>query len=624
MTGNEDDLDRLAEALGIAPGFHDIDGAWHETSSETKRTLMAAMENRAPERSHAAVPIQELGPCYLPAPLRAGARIWGLTVQLYALRSQRNWGIGDFGDLRRLVSLAARHGADAVQISPLHALFPCWPDHISPYAPSSRLFLNPLYIDVEAIADYTECEAARTVVASPEFRSALDRLRAADFVDYAAVGACKLRVLRLLYDSFRERHQATPGSERGSAFQAFRAKEGEGLADFAVFEALSTRFSGSAESWQAWPAEYRDPRSPAVRRFAAAEGADDVGFSAWLQWIAVEQVCGVSALARDLGMTVGLIADLAIGSDIAGADAWRDQDLFAPQVELGAPPDPFNDKGQTWGIAPWQPLALKARAGEPLAELLRATMRWAGGIRIDHVMGLERQFWVPRGKPGSEGAYVAYPLDKLLAVLMDESSRHGCLVIGEDLGTVPEGFRERMAAAKILSIRVLYFERDPDGRFRQPGEYPYLAAVSASTHDLPTVVGFLSGLDLDARAAMGFYDMPETEQTARVQRRNAITALLAMLRAEGLLETSPGPPPALDEAEVCRAIHRFLARSACALAFIQMDDVVATAGQANLPGTTDEHPNWRRKLPIMLESLGTEPILHGIAEVMAERVSLAE
>lgn len=619
MTEGETTLDRLAAELGIAPGYHDIDGGWHEASREAKQALVAAMGGRRPDRAPGAAPVGGPARCHLPPSLTRGARVWGFAVQLYALRSSRNWGIGDFGDLGRFVALAAGLGAGAVQINPLHALFPCWPDHISPYAPSSRLFLNPIYIDIEALADYRECADAKSMVGSPAFQAALEKLRSSDLVDYTVVATRKMRVLRLVYEGFRKRHLDGAASERGAAFRAFQSEQGGAIADFAVFEALSAHFSHDSGPWQRWPEEYRAPHSRAVQEFAAGDRAASVEFSVWLQWLALQQLHGVSALAGDLGMEIGLIADLAIGNSAAGADVWCDQSAFALDVELGAPPDPFNDKGQTWGVVPWQPWELRARGCQPLAMVVRAAMRWAGGIRIDHAMGLERQFWVPRGRTGLEGAYVAYPREELLAAVARESIDHRCLVIGEDLGTVPEGFRERMAKANALSTRVLYFECGPDGRFRRPEEYPYLAAVSASTHDLPTVPGFFDGFDLKTRSAMGYYRTSSEEQAAHEQRAAAIAELVGTLRSEGLLPANSGRSSMPSVSEACQAIHGFLARSSSAVALVQLEDALGMVEQANVPGTTEAYPNWRRKLRLPLEDLENCPGFATLAALMTER-----
>lgn len=620
-------LDALARAAGIADGFHDIAGTWHAIELPAKLRLLDAMGlldalpadpgqaiAKVERNMQAAVlePTDAPIACHLPEPLRSGGRAWGFSVQLYGLCSSDNWGIGDFGDLRRLVEEAARLGASAIQLNPLHALFLQRPNHISPYAPSSRIFLNALYIDVEEIADLAECDGARARLAEPVFQESLARLRTKSLVDYPGVAAKKLPVLRLLYRSFRERHLNAGTSVRAAAFRDFVTRGGERLQNFAVFEALSTRFASAGNgTWQNWPVEFRNPHNPAVRNFASNH-AEDVGFALYLQWIAAEQLHRAADLATSLGMTIGLIADLAVGTEASGADTWGDQDLIAFGAELGAPPDQFNAEGQCWGVPPWRPQVLRNRRYQPFVDLLRGSMSWAGGLRVDHVMAIERQFWVPRGRFGPDGGYVSFRFDELSSVLAQESVRHHCLVVGEDLGTVPAGFRERLAHAQILSTRVLYFERESDGRYRPPDAYPLLSVAHAGTHDLPPIEGYLAGGDIDARRRIGLYRGRADEAAARAARDDDVACLLDALAPiiGGVMAT---PSDARD------AIHRFLAKSGSGLVLIQIEDVVGQADQANLPGTIDEYPNWRRKYAFSVDGLAGADAFKHLADLMAER-----
>ncbi len=392
-------VERRSLALPIAPpaGYHRLEVAG------ASATLIVA-----PER------------CYLPPAVR-GRKRWGLAVQLYGLRSERNWGHGDFTDLARLARVAAGAGAAFVGINPVHALDPTRPDACSPYSPSSRLFLNVAYLDVEAIADFAECAAARRAVAGAAFRRRLAQARATPLVDYAAVWARKRPVLDRLYRSFVRRHLAT-GSARARRFRAFAAQGGAALEALCAFEA-------------------RDERCET--RPARAE------FAAYLQWNAALQLARAESAADR--MAVGLYRDLAVGAEPGGAEALLDPRLLPADVSVGAPPDALNVAGQNWNLVPFDPLALRERAFEPFVALLRANMRGAGALRIDHAMGLARLFWIPAGSAASDGAYVRYPLDDLLAIVALESVRNRCLVIGEDLGTVPAGFRERMHAARAFS-----------------------------------------------------------------------------------------------------------------------------------------------------------------------------
>jgi (1->4)-alpha-D-glucan 1-alpha-D-glucosylmutase len=533
--------------------------------------------------------------CYLPPALESGRRIWGPAIQLYALRSQRNWGIGDFTDLANLVALAARHGADVVGLNPLHALFAHDPRHCSPYSPSSRLFFNALYLDVEAVPEFASSAAARARVATADFQAQLAQLRAAELVDYDGVRAAKFEILELLARELR--------GERAQAFERFKRGGGEDLRRHALFDALQEHLYASDPAcwgWPAWPAEYRDPDSPAVTAFAAANAAR-IDFYAYLQWLAGEQLAAAAARAAD--MAVGLYADLAVSVDAGGAECWAQQRLYANRVRIGAPPDDFNPTGQDWGLPPWQPEALRAAAHAPLVAVLRANMRHAGALRIDHVMALMRLYLIAPESDAAQGAYVHYAFEELLAAVAIESHRHRCLVIGEDLGTVPDAIRAALAAAGVLSYRLLYFEREADGGFRPPADFPALALVAASTHDLPTLAGWWEERDLALRESLFAGAAPAAAQ--RTQRARDRSALLDLLVRERLWPAAAEPPPLLNE-RLSGAIHAHVARTNAAIAVVQPEDIFGAREQVNLPGTTNEHPNWRRKLEVALERWGED------------------
>jgi (1->4)-alpha-D-glucan 1-alpha-D-glucosylmutase len=539
------------------------------------------------------------GRCWLPPALEAGRRIWGPAVQLYALRSQRNWGIGDFTDLANLIELAARHGADLVGLNPLHALFPHDARHCSPYSPSSRLFLNVLYVDVEAVPEFARCERARARVATADFQARLARLRAADFVDYEGVRAAKFEILELAARELR--------GERAAAFERFKRERGADLRRHALFEALQEHLYARDPGrwgWPAWPLQYRDPDSPDVAAFAAAH-AERIDFYAYLQWLADEQLAAAAQRARALGMTVGLYADLAVSVDPGGAESWAERALYAHGVRIGAPPDDFNPKGQDWGLPPWRPEALREAAHAPFVAVLRANMRYAGALRIDHVMALMRLYLVPPGSDATQGAYVHYAFDAMLAAVAIESRRNRCLVIGEDLGTVPAAVRAALAAAGVLSYKVLYFERDADGGFRAAADFPALALVAASTHDLPTLAGWWEARDLALRESLYLYPSAELAAAQRAQRARDRPALLRTLEREGLLGAQSEPPQSVDE-RLAGAIHAHIARTNAAVAVVQPDDIFGAREQVNLPGTTSEHPNWRRRLEVPLERWGED------------------
>jgi 4-alpha-glucanotransferase len=575
--------------------------------------------------------------CHLPDALRPGARSWGLTAQLYGLRSAGDWGIGDFSDLALLCREAAPLGAATMGINPLHALFAAEPRHFSPYSPSSRVWLNYLYIDVTAVPGFAEDEAARALAPIALVAAA----RAAELVDYAAVAALKRPVLEALFARFRRCESAVPGgvpsSALGTEFRAFQYDGGAALSEFAVFEALHEHFraTGGPFSWHEWPAAMRDPRSPEVADFARAQ-AERVMFFQFLQWQADRQLgeaaAGGRASGRSRGLAIGLYRDLAVGVNPHGAEAWADHELVVPGAAIGAPPDALSRAGQNWGLAPINPLALRRRGFAPLIAALRANMRHAGVLRIDHVMGLQRLYWVPSGSPATEGAYVNYPFSDLLRLVALESHRHGCAVIGEDLGTVPEGFRERMQAANVLSYRIFAFERRHDASFIAPAEYPALAAASAATHDLATLKGFWLGRDIAWRRQLAIYPGAAAEATETNERRRDRCKLLEALSREGLIAperfgaflSADGEPTYTPE--LGEAILAYLARSRARLTLVQLEDVAGECEQANLPGTTDAHPNWRRRLSARLEELLAGPDLARIAALVtaARRAAAGE
>lgn len=551
--------------------------------------------------------------CYLPVGLQPGARSWGLTMQLYGLHSAHDWGIGDFGNLAAVCRGAAALGAATVGINPLHALFAAEPRHCSPYSPSSRAWLDYLYIDVTAVSGFAEIDTPPG--------EAIAAARHPNLVDHAAVAALKRPALEALFGAF-QRHAAV--SDLGAAFHSFCREGGEALAAFAAFEALHEHFAaaGGPFSWHAWPPAMRDPRSPQVADFARAH-ADRIAFFQFLQWQADRQLAAAAEAGRAAGLAIGIYRDLAVGVDSNGADAWADQELAVPGAAIGAPPDALNRLGQNWGLAPINPLALRRRGYAPLIAGLRANMRHAGVLRIDHAMSLQRLYWVPSGNPATAGAYVNYPFGDLLRLVALESHRHRCAVIGEDLGTVPEGFRDHMREAAVLSYRVLMFERRADGGFIPPGHYPELAAASAATHDLATLKGFWLGRDLEWRQSLGLYPNGEAAAGEAAERRRDRRLLLEALAGEGLLAPErfaaflPDDATPVYAAELGEAMLAYLARSRARLMLVQLEDVSGEVEQANLPGTTDAHPNWRRRLPAALEDLLAGPAMTRIATLVA-------
>lgn len=549
--------------------------------------------------------------CWLPEDLR---RRWGVAAQLYSLKSERDWGMGDFASLRTLIGNAAEFGADMIGLNPLHALFPDAPESCSPYSPSSRLFLNPLYLDVTAIADFAESNEARALAAS--LADDLQNTREAELVDYRAIAAAKFAVLELLYRNFEDKHLKR-GRARSQAFDDFVLLSPQDLHGFAMFQTLSEHFG--AHDWKRWPSDCQNANSHAVSELAQRL-APRVRFFKYVQWQCHEQLAQAAELAREK-MAIGLYADLAVSVDAASADHWANQEIFAGEARVGAPPDPFNEQGQEWGVVPFDPRALRRSGYAHFIALLRANMRHAGALRIDHVMGWQRLFLIPAGATAAHGAYVRFPFDDLLAIAALESHRNRCIVIGEDLGTVPAGFRERMADANVLSCRILYFERE-HCRFRRPAEFPALAAVSASTHDLATLRGFWTGTDIAAKARLGIFRSPDEETHTRAAREDDKRALLQALVEENLLSREY-PSTEHWTPALALAIHRYLARSSSLLLMVQLGDLANEPNQANLPGTTGEYPNWRRRLHRTLEELFSDADLReAMQAISSERIGI--
>jgi 4-alpha-glucanotransferase len=540
---------------------------------------------------HAAVDAIVAPPrCFLPP---NDARVWGLAVQVYTLRSKRNWGIGDFTDLAAICAIASDAGASLIGINPLHASHRSDPEAASPYSPASRRFLNWLAIDVEAVPEAT-APSVRTYVNS--IARDLDALRARAFVDYSGVAMVKEPALRLCY-------QALAGA-RSDAFKAYARAGGTALRRFAIYEALVARYGRSADRW---PASLLNPEHPDVAVFATEE-RDEVSFGIYLQWCAAEQFEAVAATAQRHG--VALYRDLAVGVETSSADVWGATE-YITIATVGAPPDALNRLGQDWGLPPVSPTALSRGAYGGYAGLLADNMRNAGALRIDHAMSLMRLFWIPRGAAASDGAYVSYPFEDLLGILARESMRARCIVIGEDLGTVPPGFRDAMAANNVLSYRILLFEREGDGAFLPPEAYPALALAATGTHDLPPLTGWLVGEDIDLRRALGFTDAVQ-ERGERAAREADIAQLLAALQATGDLDDSRDPEA------IVLAAYRYLARSNARIVMVQIEDVLGETTPVNVPGTYMEYPNWRRKLRDDVDVIATGRRLERFATTLRE------
>ncbi len=540
-----------------------------------------------------------------PARLPEPPRVWGWQVQLYGLRGQSSWGIGDAADLRTLVTRSAAMGADAVLVNPFHSPTPVLSLQNSPYYPSSRRWYDPLLIAVPSVPEYD--------VAAPNVRAEVDALGRAlqgmntlDHIDRDAVWTAKRTALEMLFPA-----------ARADELAAFRKRHGDELERYATYCALAERHGSN---WQEWPAELRSPDAPAVTAVADAL-ADRVRFFAWTQLLCSEQLPAAHAAAVDAGMSIGVIHDLAVGVDPAGADGWALQDVIALGASAGAPPDTYNQLGQDWGLPPWHPQRLAEAGYAPVRDMLRAVLANGGGIRIDHVMGLFRLWWVPRGARSRDGGYVRYDAAAMVAAVTLEAHRAGAIVVGEDLGTVEPSVREAMSARGWLGSEILWFTHDRN-HFTAPGGYRRAAVASVSTHDLPTAAGMLTGAHLDVRTRLGLFAQGEEE--VRAHWRAELDGLLAALVREGVVPAGGSLPARIA------GIHEFLARVSSSIVLVSPYDVLGDLRQPNLPGTLDEYPNWRLPLaapgtggegdrPILLEEFLDDPRVQVVAATLARR-----
>lgn len=578
-----DDLARLCKSHGIEPTYEGSDGRTRRVPDDTLAALAEVFGLDAPGTPPPGIDEAraESDPprCYIPAWL-AGSRVWGLTCQLSSLVSDRNLGMGDFADLATLARIAAAEGADFLGVNPLHALFWSDPSRHSPFSPSNRRFVNPLYLAPEWITGFEGLAAA-------EAREAT-RLRAAPLLDLPAIARLKDRVLRRLYGLF-----PADDGER-AAFDAFRAGAGEALARHALFEALSEFLSGEGfgAGCAEWPACWRDLHSAEVRAFADRH-RERVDYHLWLQWQTDRQLACVHNEAQEAGMRIGLYLDFAVGAAPDGSAAWSDPALTVPGVSIGAPPDDFSAQGQDWGLAPLSPVRLAALDARPLADLLSAALRHAGAVRIDHVMGVARLWLIARHAPARDGAYVRYPLPMLLKRVAEASNQAGALVIGEDLGVVPAGFRALMAERRLQGYRVFLFEHKAGG-LADPADWDRDALACFATHDMPTFAGWWAGADLDLRRDLGMLATKEwiALRTQRTAERDMLQRRL------------DGPS---DSAALSPLLHAHIAASPCRLVALQLEDALGVMEQVNLPGTVDEYPNWRRRLPVPLDRLADHP-----------------
>ena len=633
-------LHQLAEAAGLAPGWKDVHNQWHHVGDDTLRLALAALGLPAATDAEVADTLQQVrsptalpplftgeanGVLHLPVPGGAytitrggaaaiggtaedhggaaiplpaepgyytlsirdvsvtvavapprgwtvadavGGRPWGLAAQLYSLRRPGDGGLGDFGGLADFVRNAAAHGASAVAISPVHAQFAATPDRFSPYSPSSRTLLNVLHAKLDM----------------PGYEA----LEADPFVDWPAATQARQAALDALFA------QAEADPALWSVFQQFRAAEGDTLEGHARFEALHARFAPEGRwNWRDWPDGFADTNSPAVAAFAR-DNAREVTRHAFHQFIADRSLAAAQHAAKQAGMPIGLISDLAVGVDSGGSQCWARPDQMLLGLTVGAPPDLLNTRGQGWGLAAFSPRGLQLGGYGAFIAMLRAAMRHAGGVRIDHAMGLARLWVLPDGASPADGVYLHFPVDDMLRLIRLESHLNQAIVLGEDLGTLPDGFQRRISDAGMLGMRILWFERAMDEGFIAPSHWDRGAVSMTSTHDLATIAGWWSGQDTVWRTRLGYLDADGVAREHGERHRDR-QRLWSAMQASGAAHGDPPPPD--QPAEAVNAAIRHVGGAACELTIIPLEDVLALPEQPNLPGTLHEHPNWRRRMP---------------------------
>jgi 4-alpha-glucanotransferase len=608
------ELIRRAEAHGVAVSYRDWRGRTAEVSDQTLAAVLEALGADAPlaGRDLAAGSVTAGSGAVAPFPAR---RSWGFAVQLYSLRSRASWGHGDLRDLADLAAWSCRaHGADFVLVNPLHAAEPVAPVSPSPYLAMTRHFISPLYLRIEDIPEYAGLSAgdrARVDALGVPLRAAS---ATAALIDRDAAWTAKRAALEII--------RTVPlRPTRRAELEAFRARHGQAVEDWAAWCAIA---EVHGPDWRTWPAALTDPRSAQVAELRRTL-ADRVSFHAWVQWLAAGQAAAAQGAARQAGMAIGVINDLAVGAHPGGADAWARQDVIVPGISVGAPPDEFNQRGQDWTLPPWHPGWLAAQAGRPLADLVAATTRHAGGMRVDHVMGLARLWWIPAGMTAGQGTYVRYDHELIGDVVCGEAARAHALAIGEDLGTVEPWLREFLAARRVLGTSMLWFERRADGTPRRPGGWRRGCLATVGTHDMPPAAAFLTGEQVTIRAELGLLTEPEADE--RAAARTEARRWLALLAREGLLaghsagsaSARRAGPSGVTAEEFTTALYAFLTRTPAMLIGVSLAEAAGERRPQNMPGTVDEYPNWRIPLtgadgePVLLEDLPGHPGVRAVA-----------
>ncbi len=606
MTGREE-LTRRAQAHGVAVSYNNWRGRHVEVPDETLAAVLGALGGASRGDDPPQTPAAHGGAARPPVAPWPARRSWGFTVQLYSVRSRASWGHGDLHDLAELATWSGGElGADFVLVNPLHAAEPQPPVSPSPYLPMSRRQISPLYLRIEDIPEYqglSAADRARVEALAAPLRAASATTA---LIDRDAVWAAKLAALELI-------HAVPLASGRRAELDAFLARDRRAVGDWAAWCAIA---EVHGPDWRSWPAALADPGAAEVAGLRETL-AGRIGFHAWLQWLTAEQFAAAQRAARRAGMGIGVITDLAVGAHPGGADAWARQDVIVPGISVGAPPDEFNQLGQNWTLPPWHPGRLAAQAGRPLAELIAACARNAGGLRVDHVMGLARLWWIPAGMPPVQGTYVRYDHELMGGLLAAEVARAGALAIGEDLGTVEPWLRTFLAERRVLGTSMLWFERRADGSPRRPGGWRRGCLATVGTHDMPPAAAFLTGEQVTIRSELGLLTRPEAQERAAAQTE--LAGWLAMLSDEGLL-AGPGRPSAAD---FTTALYAYLTRTPAVLIGVSLADAAGERRPQNMPGTIDEYPNWRIPLgdadgkPLMLEDLPGHEGVRAVAAAVA-------
>ncbi|HEU4628320.1 MAG TPA: 4-alpha-glucanotransferase [Gemmatimonadaceae bacterium] len=594
-TATEGEVEAAADMLELplpahpAPGYHCLRAAvrWADGGREGEQSLIVTPDA-----------------CWLPPDEAERPRFVGFTANLYTVRGAHDWGIGNTTDLCALMEWGAEVGAAFVGVSPLHALWNRGTE-VSPYSPVSRLYRNPLYLDVEAVPELRESDEARALLDDPNVQAEIRALRESPRVEYERIRLLEAPILAALHRTFAERHRGTD-SPRGRAYAEYLADEGQALIDFATFLTLDeemTREMGHPDWFKHWPSAYQSPRTSEVSLFREAH-AERVDYHCWVQFELDRQLEDVARAARDAGMRIGLYQDLAIGTSGGGSDAWAYPHLLLQGVSIGAPPDLLGPQGQDWGLPPIDPRRLAEDGYRYWIQLLHGAFQHAGALRIDHILGLFRQFWIPWGLGAANGAYVRFPSEELLGILALESHRHQAIVVGEDLGTVPPEVPPALERWKVLSSRVLYFETEPDGRFRPAPHYPRYALATANTHDMAPLSGWWHGREIAERAAAGYMDDAERDRQLAARRETA-RRLRERLAESGTL---PGAEAEVDDATLRGAVHDFLYQTPAMLVGVSLDDLAGETEPVNMPGLhPDEFPSWTRKMSRTIDELRDDP-----------------